>query len=263
MSDEDVLIGGGRTAVSRSGDTVFRVGGRWSRTVQRLLRHLEAVGFRGAPRVVGDGFDHLGRETVSFVEGNVVHPHPWSDEAMVGVGTILRQLHEATSSFAVPDDAVWRPWFGRDLGGSRRVIGHCDTGPWNIVARSDRPVALIDWEQAGPVDRDVELAQACWLNAQLHDDDIAAKVGLASPEARARQVRLLLDGYRLPHADRLGLVEVMIGLAVHDAADQARQAGVTVEGTDPGPLWGIAWRARATSWMLRHRRLLENVIGGA
>ena len=68
------------------------------------------------------------------------------------------------------------------------------------------PVALIDWEEAGPVDRDVELAQACWLNAQLHDDDVAERVELASPEARARHMRALLDGYGLDRVERESLV---------------------------------------------------------
>ena len=260
MDDEVSLAGGGRSIVFRRGGTVFRVAGPWSATVIRLLRHLEDAGFEAAPRVVGPGFDALGRETVSFVEGDFVHPGPWQDAAVVEIGAILRRLHDATASFPVPDDAVWRPWFGRGLGGSHRVLGHCDTGPWNIVARAGLPVALIDWEEAGPVAREIELAQACWLNAQLHDDDIAARVGLGPPEARARQVRLLLDSYGLARAERAGFVETMSAFAVHDAADQAVQAKVTMESTSPAPLWAIAWRTRAASWMLRHRVTLETAL---
>lgn len=261
MEDEVPLAGGGRTVVSRRGGTVFREAGPWSETVIRLLQHLRDVGFEAAPQVIGTGFDALGRETVSFIEGDFVHPGPWPDEALFAIGALLGRLHEATASFEVLEDAVWRSWFGRDLqGGSKRVIGHCDTGPWNIVARKATPVAFIDWEEAGPVDRDVELAQACWLNAQLHDDDIATRLGLASPEARARQARLLLDGYGLPHSERAGFVDTMIAFVVHDAADQAMQANVTMDSTSPGPLWAIAWRTRAASWMLRHRSMLENVL---
>ena len=140
------LAGGGRSIVSRQGGTVFRVAGPWSAIVIRLLRHLEDVGFEAAPQVVGTGFDARGRETVSFVEGDFVHPGPWPDEAVIEIGAILRRLHDATASFPMPEDAVWRPWFGRNLGGSHRVLGHCDTGPWNIVARAGHPVALIDWK---------------------------------------------------------------------------------------------------------------------
>jgi hypothetical protein len=32
------------------------------------------------------------------------------------------------------------------------------------------PLAFVDWRFAGPVDPLVEAAQACWLNANLHDD---------------------------------------------------------------------------------------------
>lgn len=261
MEDEVWLTGGGRTVVSRRNGTVYRAAGPWSPTVIRLLRHLEEVGFEAAPRVVGPGFDELGRETVSFIEGDFIHPGPWSDDALVSIGSMLRRLHDATSSSSGLAKTVWQPWFGRELkGNSQRVIGHCDTGPWNIVSVADVPVTLIDWEEAGPVDRDVELAQACWLNAQLHDDDIAARVGLASPEDRARQVRLLLDGYGLPNAERVGFIDTMIAFAVHDAADQAIQAKVTMESTDPGPLWAITWRTRAAGWMLRHRDVLERSL---
>ncbi|MGZ4433218.1 MAG: hypothetical protein ACXVW7_06265 [Trebonia sp.] len=44
------------------------------------------------------------------------------------------------------------------------------------------PVALIDWETAGPVDPLVELAQLAWLNAKLHDDVVAPET-IAHPVA--------------------------------------------------------------------------------
>ena len=260
MEDAIALTGGGRTAVSKRGDVVLRAGGPWSSTVLHLLRHLENAGFTNAPRVIEPGMDEQGREMVSFIEGGFVHPGPWPDDALPIIGNMLRRLHEAAASFEALPNATWRPWFGRSLGGRNRVIGHCDTGPWNIVAAEGRPVALIDWEEAGPVDRDVELAQACWLNAQLHDDDIAEKVGLASPESRARQARSLLDGYGLSKSERAGFVDKMAAFAVHDAADQAIQTGVTADTRCADQLWAITWRVRSASWMLRHREVLEHAL---
>jgi hypothetical protein len=70
--------------------------------VHALLRHLEAVGFAGAPRVVGSGFDAEGRETLSYVEGEFVHPGPWTLDGAASVGVLLRQLHTATASFRAP-----------------------------------------------------------------------------------------------------------------------------------------------------------------
>lgn len=259
--DEVVLTGGGRTRVIRRGAVVHRATGPWAPSVHAVLRHLERKGFAGAPRVVGDGFDEEGRETLSFIDGIFVHPGPWpSDDAFWALGDLLRRLHDALADFEVPAMAAWRPWFGRSIPGSQPIIGHGDVAPWNIVARDGLPVALIDWEVAGPVDRLVELAQACWLNAQWHDDDVAAMAGLDSPQARARQARLMLDGYRLGAPSRAALFDTMVAFAVHDAAAQAIEAGVTPDATEAGPLWGITWRTRAASWMLRHRSVLEAAL---
>ena len=261
MNEEVILDGGGRTAVSRRGDVVLRAAGPWSPTVIGLLQHLEESGFLKAPRVVGSGFDEQGRETLSFVDGEFMHPYPWSDSAMHTLGQILKELHEATATFTARRDAIWRSWFGRSIDAGNRIIGHCDTGPWNIVSRDGRPVALIDWEVAGPVSRDVELAQACWLNAQLVDDDIAERLNLGSPQDRAKQVSILLDGYGLSKAERSGFFSKIVWFAVHDAAEQAVQAKVTPDSRDVEPLWAITWRTRSASWMLRNRSILETVIG--
>lgn len=82
MTIEEVLEGGGRNAVVRIGDVVHRGTGPWAKTVHGLLRHLEAEGFEGAPRVVGSGFDEKNRETLSFVEGTTPPRYKWAPEAM-------------------------------------------------------------------------------------------------------------------------------------------------------------------------------------
>jgi aminoglycoside phosphotransferase (APT) family kinase protein len=144
--------------------------------------------------------------------------------------------------------------------GPDSVIGHCDAGPWHIVARTGRPVAFIDWTLAGPVDRLDEVVATAWWNAQLHDDDVAERNGLPDAASRARQLRLFLAGYELPVADRAGLVNRMIEVAIRDCAAEAARARITPESTDPAPLWSLAWRARAAGWMIRHRTLLERAV---
>src|SRR2546428_806641 len=136
-------------AVYRSGDVVVRDSVPWTPTVHALLRHLETVGFDHAPHVVGSGFDPMGRETLTFIQGDFIRPAPWTLDGATSVGVLLRQLPNATASFRIPDDAVWYPWFGRGLGVAS-VIGHCDVAPWNIVARDGRAVALIDWDVPAP-----------------------------------------------------------------------------------------------------------------
>jgi hypothetical protein len=244
---------------------VLRQAGPWSATTLALLRHLKDGGFTACPEVVGSGFADDGRETLSFVPGQSPHPHPWSDDATAEVGRLLRELHRAASTFDPPTPAVWRPWFGRELPGRQPVISHCDLGPWNIIAREGLPVAFIDWEFAGPVDALWDLAHTAWLNAQLFDDDVAERNGLGSPVTRARQLRLLLDGYGLGFPERGDVVDKMIEFAVHSARDEAIGGRVTPESVaidESGypVLWAVTWRARSASWMLHHRALLQSAI---
>ncbi len=250
---------GGPSHVIRSGETVRRPAGPWTRTVHALLRHLEEVGFAGAPRVVGDGIDADGNEVLTWIEGDIVHPHAWSDDAVWQVGKLLHDLHTATATFRPPSQAVWQPWWMHHHGPGS-VIGHCDAGPWHAVARNGVPVAFVDWTLAGPVDRLDEVVATAWWNAQLHDDDVAERNNLPDAATRARQLRLFLDGYELPAADRDGLISRMIEFAVRDCAAEAARADITVESTDPAPLWALAWRARAGSWMIRNRHLLERAV---
>lgn len=128
------------------------------------------------------------------------------------------------------------------------------------MVRRGVPIALIDWGAAGPVDPLVELAQACWLNAKLHSDDVAEIEGLPPLADRARQLRLMVDAYGLTATQRRGFVERIIEFVVYDTADQADEAGVTRDTTDPGALWGLTWRARTAAWLLGHRRTLDNAL---
>jgi hypothetical protein len=78
MTKEDEptpLAGGGRTAVSRYGKVVIRETGPWARSVHSLLLHLQEVGFAGAPRVVGDGFDGQGREILTLSKATLSTRH--------------------------------------------------------------------------------------------------------------------------------------------------------------------------------------------
>lgn len=248
---------------TRANDIVMKSSGPWTPSVLALLRHLEAVGFAGAPRVVGEGYAADGRMTVSFVPGESPHPHAWADDKIGRVGVLLRDLHDATSSFPVPPDTRWQStWLHEVQTSDDIVLGHGDAAPWNIIGRHGSADALIDWEYAGPIDRLTELAYAAWLNAQLHDDDIAERQGLPDAATRARHAHAILDAYGLPTGRRADLVDRMIELAIHAARAEAISAKVTPESrravdADGYPvLWAITWRARSASWMIRNRALL-------
>lgn len=245
---------------------VLKAAGPWLGAVAALLRHLEAVGFDAAPRLARPQPEWHGRLAVEFVEGRSPHPGPWRDDQLHEVGGILRRLHDATGSFRPPAAAKWNPVWIRGVGGSDEVIGHCDAAPWNIVGVDGRAQVLIDWEYAGPIDRLTELAYAVWLNAQLHDDDIAERQGLADARTRAAHAAAIADGYGLSKAARIGLVDRIIEVAVRSARAEAVMHDVRPESTNAVDesgypvLWAIAWRARSAAWLLDHRRLLERSL---
>ncbi|MEY2472458.1 MAG: hypothetical protein QOK28_1787 [Actinomycetota bacterium] len=201
--EEQPLAGGNlSTGVVRVGDTVRRPIGPWTPAVHALLHHLEGRGFTGAPRVLG--FDDQGREILEYIEGEVQWPDNGrlDDVALLHrIGAMLRAFHDAVADFYPPSRAVWRfPEMAADaepfVDERGVIVCHNDTAAWNIVA-TDKRVALIDWDAAGP-------RPPIW--------DVAyCAVGLLSPLARVgERLAALADGYRLSAADRARLPEVLV-----------------------------------------------------
>lgn len=145
--------------VVRAGDTVRRPIGPQTAAVAALLRHLEAVGFDGAPRHLG--YDERGREVLTYVPGEVAahdEPPPWvgTDEALVSVTRLMRRLHDATLGFVPPEGAQWAwppPPHRRG-----EVIGHNDACRENVVYDGTTAVAFIDFDFAGPATRAWDVA---------------------------------------------------------------------------------------------------------
>jgi hypothetical protein len=193
------------------------------------------------------------------MEGEVHARGQRTIEAAWGVGRLLKTLHEAAGTFRPPTQAAWR--HDRDVGEAHGVIGHGDTGPWNVVLRDGMPYALIDWDFAGPIDRREEVASTAMLNANLYSDDIVELNDLPPLDYRLQQFRsLVVDGYELARADRIGLVDLMIELLVHSMSSDTWEAGVTPETKESDALWGLTWKARTAAWLLRNRQILENAL---
>lgn len=75
MDTEEPLAGGHVAFVVRVGDTIRRPAGPWTPAVHGLLRHLDAVGFEAAPRVLG--LDDKNREVLAYIEGDTLGDPPW------------------------------------------------------------------------------------------------------------------------------------------------------------------------------------------
>jgi hypothetical protein len=198
---------GNLSDVVRIGDTVRRVPGPWSPAVHALLRHLETVGFDGAPRFLG--VDGSGREVLSFVEGATPRPDipDWSEELLAGVGHLLRRYHDAVASFVPPPGAAWQLCVGAPRTGE--VVCHNDAGPWNVVVRDGAPVALIDWDLAAPAPRAWDVAYALWRWVPLYPSGALGSLtrDFGTPAEQGQRARVLCDAYGLD--ERIGLLALV------------------------------------------------------
>jgi hypothetical protein len=228
----EIPLSDGEPSVSgavRVGDEVHRETGPWTPAVHGLLRHLEKRGFDGAPRVLG--FDHRGREVLSFVLGDTPRLPwpPWmtTDEALAGVGRLLRRYHEAVADFVPPEGARWWSWVGA-VGGP--IIRHGDMWPSNVVFRGGVPVALIDFDFAQPGTQLDDIVSAAKPWVPLLSDERAVESGWSTPLDRVRRLKILCDAYGLGREDRLALIPTLLrnsrwGYESHKAWGEAGVAG--------------------------------------
>lgn len=221
--------------------TVRRPTGPWTPAVHALLRHLEAHGFDGVPRVLG--IDERGREILTFIPGVTVGAaRPWpawvhSETALVEVGAWLRRHHEAVADFVPPVGAQWRasrrPWRPGD------IVGHNDAAPYNAVwsyaspGRSgawvgSRLVGFLDWDFAGPCSPLWDLAFVVFSWVPLHARDVVAAEGFTCFEDRPRRLRLLLDAYGYT-----GTVPCLLEAVEARVADHARGLRELAAAGDP------------------------------
>jgi Ser/Thr protein kinase RdoA (MazF antagonist) len=240
----EVMRGGtaNRGRIQRRGDEVWRPRLPGASARHALLRHLEAAGFDGAPRVRRLGDDV---EVLSYIPGSVPDPlvdpgnglAPWAvgDDALASVGQLLRRLHDATASF---DRDVWT-WPRRvplqHRTGAGVVVTHNDPHPGNVVFRDGRAVGLIDFDLAEPGTRAWDLASAaCFWVPMLDPADVD------DPRAGrfVERFAVLCDGYGADAALREDVREAAL-----DAHDWIYR--VIREGAEAGhPGFVRSWRTR-------------------
>jgi hypothetical protein len=213
---EERFADGNMTPVVRVGDTVRRSRSEWWPATHALLRHLEAVGFSGAPRLLG--VDGEGREILSYVDGDsgaASLDGIEGDDVIIAVARLTRAYHDAVASFQPPPDAPWPVAVGASTAGP--LICHNDIAPWNTIFRDGAPVALIDWDLAAPAPPTWDIAYALWRYVPLYSED-----RFGSPEERARRAALFCDTYGL--TERIGVVDTIIQRQ-HSAYDTVEQWG--------------------------------------
>jgi hypothetical protein len=190
------LDGGNTGGAIRLGDTVRRRAGPWTPAVHSLLDHLHGTGFHRAPHALG--LDALGREILSFLPGETVGSRrPWpawvhSDDALAQVATWLRGYHAAVASFQPPADAVWREGGRWEPG---LIIGHNDAAPYNAAWDDGELVGFFDWDFAGPVTKEWDLAFTAFAWVPLHAREVVRAEGFKPFSDRSRRLQVFLDSY--------------------------------------------------------------------
>jgi hypothetical protein len=228
-----------------------------------VLRHLETVGFDGAPRLLGQ--DEFGHWILTFVAGDVALP-PWPDwvardATLASVATLLRRFHKAVAGLRPPTRMRWPTTAPRGYEGN--VVGHMDVSMANVVCRNGEAVALIDFEEVGMVAAvwDVVRTARHWVPL-IDPADLTG--GLRSLAGRhVDRLQLFLDAYHLGEDDRARFVDAVL-LNADVTYEQMRQGAAAGH---PGYVreWtghAAARNRRGRRWVEAHRRELERVVSG-
>lgn len=232
MSAEQPLTGGNVAGVvSRAGDTVRKPWLASTPAVHAYLRHLEARGFRAAPRALGR--DDTGRQVLQFVPG--AEKWAWSPAELRRLGALVRELHDVSADFVPPPDARWTvaiPPDGADL------VCHQDLAPWNLVVDGEAWV-FIDWDASAPGTRGWDLAYVAQSFVPLLPG--------GDPAAEAAGLRALADGYALDEAARAALPGLIVRRtrAMHDLLANAARTGEQPWARMYAEGHGEHWRAAA------------------
>jgi hypothetical protein len=116
-----------------------------------------------------------------------------TDDGLHALAALLRRYHDAVAGFVPPPDTAWA--VGPKQLATGDVIRHGDFGPWNIIWRDGRPVAVIDWDMAEPGSPLLDLAQVALFAIPLQGPDGIQLAGFtASPDLRHR-LQVVCDGY--------------------------------------------------------------------
>jgi aminoglycoside phosphotransferase (APT) family kinase protein len=194
-------------AVVRIGDTVRRPWRPSTAATHAVLNHLGQVLPGVAPTPLGR--DEQGREVLSWIDGDVaIPPFPqWvtSEEFLVSLGQLLRQIHDVLEPWQPPETAPWSDDLADPQGGP--LIVHADVCPENVITRDGKAVSIIDWESAAPGRRiwDVVMTSRLCVPFTSPRRRDPAYEGL---DVTAR-LRLFLDAYGLSDPDRAIFTEVL------------------------------------------------------
>jgi len=176
-SKEIVFNKGNISEVLRAGNIVYRDIKPQSKSIHRLLLHLEKKGIQFCPRFLG--INENNQEMLSLVEGETIEDYPKLNDIESKVITvqmaarILREYHDATLDFKRYIDDIWFLNYEGKL--QTEVICHNDFAPYNVTFKDNRPMGVIDFDTACPAPRIWDVAYAVYrfvpLGMEVYNPD--------------------------------------------------------------------------------------------
>lgn len=245
--DEEVLAGGNASGtVVRVGNTVRKP---WTDATPSVAGFVEALRDQGVDAPELRGRDAQGRQVIEFVPGGLaIEGARLTSGELRRVGRMIREIHDASASYAPPSDAVWQtaiPAPGEEL------VCHNDLAPWNLIT-GERWV-FVDWDAAAPSTRLWDLAYAA--QAFTLSDSVRAA------ELAAADLSALVEGYGADAEMRRALPRAM---EERTAAMLSLLAGARSTGEEPWASMhaaghGAHWR-RALSYVHEHQTMWEQAL---
>ncbi|MFV0394780.1 MAG: aminoglycoside phosphotransferase family protein [Coprobacillaceae bacterium] len=162
INKEKELTGGNMSTVTTDGENVYKDIKEQSKTIHRLLQHLESNGFNKCPKSLG--FDAKGRERLSFVDGDTIDDYPLyknielKKETIKEAALLLKEFHNATIGFKRSTEDIWYLRYPGKL--EKEVICHNDFAPYNVTFKKHIPIGIIDFDTACPAPRVWDIAYA-------------------------------------------------------------------------------------------------------
>jgi hypothetical protein len=261
MTEKEILLSGGNVneGVVRIGNTVRRNLTNASAAIHQLLLHLEAKKFEGSPRFLG--IDEKSREILSFLEGETGIPvYIWQeDNALVASANLLRNYHDATLDF-VPSKPAWSYIYPDAQ--RHEVICHNDFAPYNFIYASRMPIAVVDFDLAGPGPRLRDVAYASYWMTPLsfNSND---QTGFAETDIKngSRRLKLFCKTYGVnPNAELLDRVAEMLNFM---GDEQQMQSIIGESATAKLKKEGHLehWQREESSFQKHRLQILTNLLG--
>ena len=234
IEDEQELTGGNASAsVVRIGHTVRKP---WLKTSSAVQSYLAALRSSGVDVPQPLGRDEGGRYVVEYVEGvPALDQLPLVQDDLLRVGRMIRQIHDASETVAVPNPGDWKMLIPAE---NPNLVCHNDLAPWNLIM-GDRWV-FIDWDGAGPSTRLWDLAYAAQSFGMLFDGQPV--------EEAALRLRAVVDGYEADDALRKALPAAMAKrtAAMFNLLKSSNETGFQPWADMYGNGHGEHWRRRST-----------------